>query len=277
MRDAGLIKISEMASLHGISRQTLILYDKNGLLKPVKVAENGYRYYSVDQIPRLRLICLLKEMGVPLCQIAEHLEHCTPASMRALLKERADKIALERERLAQQQAQIEQLGALLEHVELEELNAGIPSLRHIEGRRAIFSPFPSSDMDPKLLHLTLMDAWCRLLDEGTIPSRGFGALLQANALVGARPLEGAGSIVILPRNDLDTSEELVSIPEGTYAVMHAHAMPYDLRPIRTLMAWMRERGFVPAGPVVSCCLLDSMYYDERRTADFCRLEVLVAK
>lgn len=30
-----LIKISEMAVLHGITRQTLILYDKNGLLKPV--------------------------------------------------------------------------------------------------------------------------------------------------------------------------------------------------------------------------------------------------
>ncbi len=277
MRKAGLIKISEMASLHGVSRQTLILYDKNGLLKPVKVAENGYRYYSVDQIPRLRLICLLKEMGVPLGQIADHLEACTPESMRALLEERAKSIARERERLERQQKQIEQLGKLFEHVELEELNENIPYLHHIEARHALFSPFPTGEMDSKLLHLTLMDAWCRLLDEGTIPSRGFGALLRAEALLGERPLDGAGSIVVLPHDKETSDVGVVRIPRGTYAVMYVHAMPYDLRPLRRLMAWMEQRGLKAAGPVVSSCLLDSMYYNERRTADFCRLEVLVGE
>ena len=51
-----LVKISQMAALNGISRQTLILYDKNGLLKPAYVSELGYRYYSIGQIPQLRLI-----------------------------------------------------------------------------------------------------------------------------------------------------------------------------------------------------------------------------
>ena len=66
MEGDDLIRVSEMAALHGVSRQTLILYDRNGLLKPEHVGANGYRYYSIDQVPRLRLICLLKEMGVPL-------------------------------------------------------------------------------------------------------------------------------------------------------------------------------------------------------------------
>ena len=109
MRDNDLIKISEMAALHGVSRQTLILYDKNGLLKPVKVAENGYRYYSVEQIPRLRQICLLKEVGVPLAEIRAHLEAPTTESMRGMLAERRVAIAAERDRLSEQLREIDQL------------------------------------------------------------------------------------------------------------------------------------------------------------------------
>lgn len=39
------IFISEMAKLHGITRQTLIHYDSIDLFKPAKVDTNGYRYY----------------------------------------------------------------------------------------------------------------------------------------------------------------------------------------------------------------------------------------
>ena len=39
------ISISEMAKLHGITRQTLIHYDNIDLFKPAKVDTNGYRYY----------------------------------------------------------------------------------------------------------------------------------------------------------------------------------------------------------------------------------------
>ena len=37
MEGDDLIRVSEMAALHGVSRQTLILYDRNGLLKPEHV------------------------------------------------------------------------------------------------------------------------------------------------------------------------------------------------------------------------------------------------
>lgn len=48
------ISISEMAKLHGITRQTLIHYDSIDLFKPAKVDTNGYRYYCKHQIPYLQ-------------------------------------------------------------------------------------------------------------------------------------------------------------------------------------------------------------------------------
>lgn len=63
------ISISEMAKLHGITRQTLIHYDNIDLFKPAKVDTNGYRYYCKHQIPYLREICFLKSLGISLKDI----------------------------------------------------------------------------------------------------------------------------------------------------------------------------------------------------------------
>lgn len=41
----------ELAKLFHIPKQTMLYYDKMGILKPEFVAENGYRYYSTPPIP----------------------------------------------------------------------------------------------------------------------------------------------------------------------------------------------------------------------------------
>lgn len=270
-----LIKISEMASLHGVTRQTLILYDKNGLLKPMRVAENGYRYYSVDQIPRLRQICLLKEMGVPLAEIRLHLDAPTTEGMRALMADRRRAISAERDRLDEQLREIDQLDQIFTSVTTKEKNVGIPHVLWLPSREAIFAPFPEGEMNPRQLHLTLMDAWGRMLESGVIPSCGFGALLDAGAVATNTPLAGAGSMVVVPPGasllDIDT----VTLPAGEYVCMYKYSMPYVVDPLRELLAWMTARGLEPAGLVVDRCLLDSVFYGEGRNSDFCRLEVLL--
>ena len=51
------LSIGQMARINHISIQTLRLYDKMGLLKPVAVdAGSGYRYYSILQCAKLDLI-----------------------------------------------------------------------------------------------------------------------------------------------------------------------------------------------------------------------------
>jgi len=66
-------KISEVAKLTGISRQTLIYYDRENILKPAFVDDNKYRYYSVYQINQIQIISMLKEFGTPLKTIKSYL------------------------------------------------------------------------------------------------------------------------------------------------------------------------------------------------------------
>ena len=275
MDTSGLIKISEMASLHGVSRQTLILYDKNGLLRPEYVSENGYRYYDMDQIPRLRLICLLKGMGIPLSEIGRLLDDPTPESMRALLEGKRASIRETMDQLTRQDEEVCQLEELFEHMSAKLADTDVPYVGWRPERRAVFSPYVSVDMDVKKLHLSLMNAWGMLLGHGMIPSRGFGSLLRTSSILGDDPLEGAGSLVVLPRNEDVDGLDAIVLPEGDYATMYKVAMPYDPEPAKRLLAWIASRGFEPMGDVIDVCLLDSVFHTPEHEADFCRLEVRV--
>ena len=64
-----LLKIGEFARLCRTTKETLLHYDRKGLLKPRYVAGNGYRWYGAEQFFHFDLISLLKESGCSLEEI----------------------------------------------------------------------------------------------------------------------------------------------------------------------------------------------------------------
>ena len=68
-----MIKIGSFSKLSLVPVKTLRYYDEIGLLKPVEVDRfTAYRYYSVDQLPRLNRILALKDLGFSLEHIASN-------------------------------------------------------------------------------------------------------------------------------------------------------------------------------------------------------------
>ena len=58
-----MIKIGDFSKLSLVSVKTLRYYDEVGLLAPVETdRSSGYRYYSLDQLPRLHRILALKDL-----------------------------------------------------------------------------------------------------------------------------------------------------------------------------------------------------------------------
>jgi DNA-binding transcriptional MerR regulator len=92
--------------------RTLRLYDELGLLKPAQVDRfSDYRYYAIDQLPRLNRILALKDLGLTLEQIGQLLNE--PISLDQLrdmlLAKRADieqQLAEERARLVRVEARL---------------------------------------------------------------------------------------------------------------------------------------------------------------------------
>ena len=67
-----MLKIGDFSHLSHVSVRMLRHYDELGLLKPVQVDRfTGYRYYSIEQLPRLNRILALKDLGFSLDQITQ--------------------------------------------------------------------------------------------------------------------------------------------------------------------------------------------------------------
>jgi len=92
-----LFRIGEIAAFFGVSVKAMRVYEKMGILKPVKVDQNtGYRYYTADHVKQLDALLELKYFGFSLAEIKELLEGRPEKYMEALVHKRVawqDKIA----------------------------------------------------------------------------------------------------------------------------------------------------------------------------------------
>ena len=66
--------IRQLSHLSGVTTRALRWYDEIGLLKPSRVAENGYRFYGQDEVDRLEMILYYRALDVELAQIKEYLD-----------------------------------------------------------------------------------------------------------------------------------------------------------------------------------------------------------
>jgi len=82
----------EFAKLLGVPKKTLFFYNDIGLFCPKIVAENGYRYYSYNQLYMFEIILSLKELGMPLKEIKNYLENRTPETMLQLFQKQSEQI-----------------------------------------------------------------------------------------------------------------------------------------------------------------------------------------
>ena len=78
-------KIGEISEMYDMSRDSLMYYEKLGIIKPTR-DDNGYRLYSVSDIWRLNLIKELKSLGFSFKMIKEYLENRDLNSTNKLLE-----------------------------------------------------------------------------------------------------------------------------------------------------------------------------------------------
>jgi DNA-binding transcriptional MerR regulator len=82
-----MLKIGEFARLANVPVRTLRYYDELDLINPASVdTATGYRYYAVEQLPRLNRLLALKDLDFTLEQIARVLnEGVTHEQLRDML------------------------------------------------------------------------------------------------------------------------------------------------------------------------------------------------
>lgn len=97
-----MLTVGRLARRHGLSRSTLLYYDRIGLLTPSERSAAGYRLYSQADADRLESIVLYREIGLSLQEIGELLEP-EAGSVRGVLEKRLQAIHREIAELRRQQ------------------------------------------------------------------------------------------------------------------------------------------------------------------------------
>ncbi len=116
-----MLKIGDFSKLAQVTVKALRHYDQIGILKPAWTDRfSSYRYYTIDQMPRLNRILALKDLGFTLDQITQLLDEQLSAeqlcgivlSKRVEVERRVQEEQLRLNRVEARLKQIEQEGRL---------------------------------------------------------------------------------------------------------------------------------------------------------------------
>lgn len=100
--------VGKLAKRFGLSRSTLLYYERAGLLIPSERSKADYRLYSEEDARRLERICRFRDAGVPIKDIAAILSD-TASSITDILEARLRDLGEEKKRLDFQQEVITRL------------------------------------------------------------------------------------------------------------------------------------------------------------------------
>lgn len=247
MRPEGLVGIGTFADAARMTVRALRHYHDEGVLRPAWVdPRTGYRWYSWDQLADALRITTLRELGVPLPTIRDHL--AGGLGLRDLL-------AAERGRLRRQ---IEQARRALAVIDALEAGGDIPHhpvdtirIGRVE-TVALAGVVPAAELGPGAARL--ID---RLLDEadraslptdepvwGEYPVRLDG---RVRVVVHLPVAPGAGPAAGRPGSALRRD----AIPAGDYArVVHEGSLATLPLAYRSLLTSFAAAGDTPSGPVL---------------------------
>ena len=271
--------ISEMANIFGVSRQTLIYYDKIGLFGPAEVNEKGYRFYSPTQIPLMRLICMLRDLGVDLDEITRLTCSYDVAEMANRLRERVSELDGQIAALEKERNSVQERLSFYNDVSYWKARQGVPTLKAFPDRYVIVEPFPGDvTIDRLVLHPTLMRAVARLRETmGARPMRGWGTMLQRSYFHSDNPILGAGPFAVVPEGvEPDKLSQAQRLPEGIYLCISRWGMPYDPTGIREAVSYLDAHNLTALGNAYDFCYMDATSYNEEHQEDFCCIQIPVA-
>lgn len=118
----------EMAKLCGVSVRTVQYYDSRNILTPSELSEGGRRLYSEDDLRRLKIICFLRSIDLPINTIAQLLAEENPGSVISLLLTQQEEVL--RDELKERQEKLRTLENLKQELKNVE-NFSIESIGDI--------------------------------------------------------------------------------------------------------------------------------------------------
>jgi len=225
-----MFMVGEFARLAGVSAKVLRTYDAAGLFAPAWVdPASGYRYYSPAQLPKLRRILALRDVGLSRAEIGDLA--CGGADLRASLERRRAELQAERR-------EIERRLAMLDI-------------------RVASGPAHDTDVVVRMLEAEIVATMDPAL-AGEDLGAAFHELERRVGDLGARAHRPPGAIpdedtIFVPLRRVIPATDRIGVGRlpASRAATILHHGGYDSLPEARadLVAWVTAAGHAPAGPL----------------------------
>ncbi|GLI19987.1 transcriptional regulator [Tepidanaerobacter syntrophicus] len=251
-----MLTIGKMARLNNISEQALRLYDKIGLLKPDYVDEQtGYRYYNIKQCARLDMIAYMKELGMSLKQIKEHLDREDVNVILEVL--RRQKILIDKdieELFRKQKAIIRYIENYNRYLNFQKESFKGPIVEHIPSRKIYCYKCSKNVYECK------MDSYEYILRElknhiilHDLPSIYFcnvGSIIRKNTL--EKEELASNEIFVFVDDEFTSDTGIEKIPEGDFACIYFNDFNFEKEKecAGKLIRYIKENSFEIIGDYV---------------------------
>ena len=246
-----MLKIGDFARLSQLPVKTLRYYDELGLITPAEVdAFTGYRYYSVEQLPRLNRLLALKDLGFSLEQIRTILDNgVSHEQLRGMLMlkraEVEDRLHHEQERLARIEARLRDI-ELEDHMPEYDVTLKTLPPQLVAACRVHIA---ENSMVPKILGEAYDATYAHIREHGGADLTPCIALWHTSA--DTYTDEDAEAVVpidrVLPESDRVKVYELGG---GTVAAAVLHGDFSGFKQVHVaLLRWIESNGYRIAGPI----------------------------
>lgn len=234
----------EFAEFCRTTKETLFHYDRQGILKPRHVSENGYRRYAVEQFFVFDLIRVLKEAGSSLKEIKRYLNSYDEHSLLVFLEQRVDRIEEERRQLTMRRDALTHIAEVTRSAIAADY--GKLSIDTVAGEHLIVTPTnPEKNWSWSFTATALREHFIHCEALGIATVFPLGTIIQPAYMRKGTFME-SGYFSTVPA--CVASERYMRKPGGSYATL-VHRGSYDdlLTLLPELLESIRLRGFAVTG------------------------------
>ncbi len=112
------MNVSELAAGAGVAPSAVRFYERTGVLPRARRRPNGYRAYGADDLARLRLVVTLRRIGLDAHEAGRLATLCVEGVADSVARDLVGRIGAQRNAIARQRAELDQLEAELVDLEL---------------------------------------------------------------------------------------------------------------------------------------------------------------
>ncbi len=274
------LTVGQMATLNGITAQTLRYYDQKGVLKPYLVDENnGYRYYHINQSARLDMISYLQSTGATLDNIKEILNGSEQSdSLLNLLKERLEDVELEIKRAKQKRNTIKKYISNYEKYSNLNLDNSIfleyNEKRYIYSCKTEFDYFKQGNTGYEMMMRELKNSFCKdglpmcfFCNVGTIVREKYA---KSEQLV-------SNEVFIFVEEPLFNNEHIEEVEENWYLCICGEQLEKETLLAKKLLHYAKRKGYSIVGDYICEVIRDFPDFARKPRKMIYKLQIPIKK